>query len=1500
MRKNWLQALLLGLIFSAAANAEIIRDIPGDGNPPMFEYNIYEKDEIAIDGEKATEDFSYNEMLSLATAGLIWDSIINNTSQIQKSKIIVYRVDDYNAMSYSPYVEYYMPDGKTLGDYKITALNAVINGKKYIKDEENQNIFDETGKYYDAIIQVGIGLSKEYPNWDTSTTISALYQGTLPPLTIVMEHELAHALGIASNSAAIDDRNIYYFSNPQYTGDKIDEEKSDKLTIYDKYLRVYDSKLGQVVSAQKGMPIIYDPGTEASDFGYKQEEVFDVSRNAPYFAGVNSMKVVSGVTDEEISGLAEDEIIAYCEDKIKDAGGLVNYTSGYIYTGVSSDYLRVNGVPINGIEPYLQILSFIFVYPELSHIELRNSYMSHQNYRNWVTFMEAELAVLKDIGYDINLKDYFGKSYYLDNVASNVTDDYSLLKNHAVGVHVYGENNNITQTSNIETSGLGAFGVRIDGVNDTYTLDGGTIDSKGANSIGLGVTYGSGHEINIKSGSTVKASGANSSAVSFDFGKNMLGEFVEEKGSYIHTINGENAELGELDGALVENFNVNGTIEASGEAENAIYISPNAYVRNINIQKDAKINGAIVSRWNSEKSSDFGPVQSNETLYTNVNFGADNQGNLDNSYIGSYSGKIDGNSIVDSETKNTLKMNLAGTLDLNNADINVYNINNYGTINVKNNAVLSSLDKNNSIQGSGKINVTQDSVLTLGSNTQTVLNDVNLGNNSELSTINEVKNPVTIQKLSTETDSKLSLDLGDTFNLQNTEGTNIKLSQIKVDEETMKNLEDGQTYQIFQDGSQILSLDGSANIYYSGSKYGVTQSSEDAKLLEVNWLEYSSGLREAAQDETTANYINTEVPQPYEGGTVAGNTFEVSGLDVDFNNQYDGLIVDGTSNPGGTTIKTSFYGGKSYNLKVQNGGILTVDSINQDILVGRSGEKAFDINNGSVNLNSNDNKITVEGEITGTDKTTDNVNIAGNNSVEINSIKNVTATNNSDYALLNAAAQNVDWKLNSGILSVENDSYLSSDKTNSVAFNGGTLNLANNLASEITLAKMELNSDANVILDIDVAGKKADTFVFDNAANVITNDNKLVISNVNFINPKAVLTDNSYKIPFVSSEYNNEALLGKVTSNVGSQVMTPIYKYGIGYNENATAGNIELSRANSGSYNDYNPAIYASTVGSQVGGYLTQINSYDMAFGNMDMLMSMPTAQRNALKYKNKYAIADNSKLMTYSPNQIPEENKGFWFKPYATYENVHLKGGPKVENTIYSSYFGIDSDIVEHKNGWNTMYAGYVGYNGSHQNYDGISIYQNGGQIGATGMLYKDRFFAGITASAGLGIGDASTMYGDEDFSMLTTGAAIKTGYNFGYKDDKIILQPSLLAGYSFINTYDYTNAAGIRIKPDDLHGLELVPGVKLIGNLPNNWQPYASVQFVWNMLTDSNTVASGVELNHFKIKPYIQYGVGVQKRIGDRFTGYLQTMGRNFGRNGVSLSAGMRWSLGRKTEKI
>ena len=64
---------------------------------------------------------------------------------------------------------------------------------------------------------------------------------------------------------------------------------------------------------------------------------------------------------------------------------------------------------------------------------------------------------------------------------------------------------------------------------------------------------------------------------------------------------------------------------------------------------------------------------------------------------------------------------------------------------------------------------------------------------------------------------------------------------------------------------------------------------------------------------------------------------------------------------------------------------------------------------------------------------------------------------------------------------------------------------------------------------------------------------------------------------------------------------------------------------------------------------------------------------------------------------------------------------------------------------------------------------------------------------------------------------------------------------------------------------------------------------------MDDTKFQANDVALPQMSVDPYIQYGVGVQKRWGDRFTGFGQALIRNGGRNGVALSFGFRWALGK-----
>ena len=143
--------------------------------------------------------------------------------------------------------------------------------------------------------------------------------------------------------------------------------------------------------------------------------------------------------------------------------------------------------------------------------------------------------------------------------------------------------------------------------------------------------------------------------------------------------------------------------------------------------------------------------------------------------------------------------------------------------------------------------------------------------------------------------------------------------------------------------------------------------------------------------------------------------------------------------------------------------------------------------------------------------------------------------------------------------------------------------------------------------------------------------------------------------------------------------------------------------------------------------------------------------------------------------------------------------------------------------------------------------------------------------------------------------GVAAKTGYNWELFNGKFIIQPSFMMSYSFVNNFNYTSASGVRMESDPLHAIQIAPEIKFIGNLPHGWQPYASVQMVWNLMDETKFQAQDIQLPNLSIKPFVKYGVGVQKSWGNRFTGFFQTYITNGGRNGVGLQAGFRWAIGK-----
>jgi uncharacterized protein YhjY with autotransporter beta-barrel domain len=288
----------------------------------------------------------------------------------------------------------------------------------------------------------------------------------------------------------------------------------------------------------------------------------------------------------------------------------------------------------------------------LSHIELKNSLMSHQTYRNYTTFMEAELAVMQDLGYQIDRRNLFGYSVYGDGQTlynqhgyfqrNAAGTDYLVGASNTtplgVGLHIYGSNNRIYQQADLLTRGDGAAGVRVDGEGNTLVVQPGTrIHADGLNGRGVLFAYGKDHNF-IQRGD-IQALGEQGVAVEFNFGSNLLGNEDESRGSYIHTKDGKTAELlPELEGALVDNVDISGRL--AGKAA-AISISANALVNNINVLSGAKLEGNILSAYDQEDDN------GNQRL-TQLTFGrlADSQGRAtdkaDSNFRMTYNGDIQG------------------------------------------------------------------------------------------------------------------------------------------------------------------------------------------------------------------------------------------------------------------------------------------------------------------------------------------------------------------------------------------------------------------------------------------------------------------------------------------------------------------------------------------------------------------------------------------------------------------------------------------------------------------------------------------------------------------------------------------------------------------------------------------------------------------------------------------------------------------------------------------
>lgn len=484
------------------------------------------------------------------------------------------------------------------GTTKLWSQNFVMdqiqNGGAYsvLEQETLENNIPPAGMYAYSKITIGkfFGAEREGAElgwWvDTDTVLPTNEQAA--DFIGTVRHELGHALGISLESdkigvGASGHKQTYYFIYPDVAANSWAlhlMDQTGKMAKPGMFFVAPDDAEGTLEKLNEYRAAEGKSALTANDVFIVNKNIDANGNGYAYFVGKNVTDALGGAT-----------------------------------------FFGRSALPVNGWEGY----QF-----EGSHLQTAGM-MSHRKYSNYTSFMEVELAVMQDLGYDIDRKAYFGKSIYGNGGTITNTQGYfarnadgtAYLENTysavplGIGLHIYGSNNTVTQAANIMTRGTGATGVRVDGMGNTLNIPKSTeIHADGLRGNGVLIAYGSGQTVN-QSG-TVTASGQGGTGIRFDFGSSSNGADDEYRGSYIRykrkvntngtmTATGDglgnlplriesaavyNAAPDELNGAMVENYNLSGALVGG---ENAIYIGKNAFVKNININNGASIR-AILSR----------------------------------------------------------------------------------------------------------------------------------------------------------------------------------------------------------------------------------------------------------------------------------------------------------------------------------------------------------------------------------------------------------------------------------------------------------------------------------------------------------------------------------------------------------------------------------------------------------------------------------------------------------------------------------------------------------------------------------------------------------------------------------------------------------------------------------------------------------------------------------------------------------------------------------------
>ncbi len=639
------------------------------------------------------------------------------------------------------------------------------------------------------------------------------------------------------------------------------------------------------------------------------------------------------------------------------------------------------------------------------------------------------------------------------------------------------------------------------------------------------------------------------------------------------------------------------------------------------------------------------------------------------------------------------------------------------------------------------------------------------------------------------------------------------------------------------------------------------------------------------QTEGNAVFNNSNLFQNSELKTGTVTTIEGTG---NFNENSQ-IVANGTLNVNAeAALKNSNITGNgifnsSNSLNLDNSNIYQdkFTSTSDVTLTNNSGLTANDITANLIDATASE--ITAGNNLNvNTDLKADSTSIVVNGATTVNG---KTDLQNNSTLSMNGNGKFNDLNIGSGSVL----QFLNPDSTfeveNGFKINNGTVNVMNNqLTNNIINSDMTIDERAAFTVDVDPRNFKSDIFTINgniqNAGGASAPDAHITISDFNLT---SVPVNRYIDLPELFNFNGNvDANIQFMDSEV--QKFTPIGWYQMQRNAGNDGYRLGLTA--------YNNQVYRGQVAT-VASYANQLVTNNIILDHIYLTSQNLMAEEKS----NKYAAA----YPQFAPYQYNKDTGSLWVKTYVNFERLGLTQGLNVGNNAYGTIVGADFPVVNMKDGWKFLPTAFVGYNGAHQTFDSVGMYQNGGQAGFMGTFMKNDFIGSAMVYGGgynneMNVANLTSFGSEGSYTDHTgnwfVGVAAKTAYNF-HPTKHFIIQPTLLASYNLFGQQNWhTNYGDMSMRSNYLNGINVAPGVNFI-YARETWSLYLTAQYVYNIMGYAAGMAGrDVDLPHIRMRHgYIEYGVGATKTIKDRLHSYVQITMRNGGRTGVGFQLGLSW---------